>query len=261
MCLTLAVIAVVAVALAAVTLLGHGSAGALTAFDGVPVPQTLVIRLNVPSNISSAVGTGLATNLPKNVSGSPLSFGGKPAVIYIGADYCPYCAIARWGLVVALLRFGNFTGLEYMTSSASDIAASTPTFTFSNVTYSSQYISFMGVETAGNKLVNGTYPRLQNLTPSETAILSKYDEGSGIPFIDFANQSLELGAPYSDPTVLGKENWTVITNRLYNTSSVESRVVLGSANLFTAAICRADGNQPASVCGQAYVAPLESKIK
>jgi thiol-disulfide isomerase/thioredoxin len=259
--LAIAAITVAMAVVAAVVVFGHSGAVGLSAFDNIPVPQSLMSQLNVPSNVSSAVGIGLATNLPRNVSGNTLIAGGKPAIVYVGADYCPYCAIARWGLVVALLRFGTFTGLEYMTSSPVDIAASTPTFTFYNATYSSPYISFVSAETAGNKPVNGSYPKLQNLTAAELAMLNKYDPGGGIPFIDFANQSVEPGSPYADPTIFGKENWSVITNRLYNTSSIESRVVLGSANLFTAAICKADGNQPASVCGQAYITSIEAKLK
>lgn len=254
-----AVVIVIALAALAATLMAKPKSG-LSAFDNVPVPQALVSRLNVPSNISATVGAGLATNPPRNVIGSALSIGGRPAVVYIGADFCPYCAIARWGLVVALLRFGNLTGLEYMTSSPTDIAPSTPTFTFINTTYSSKYIAFVSVETARNKLVNGSYPQLQALNSTETAIVSKYDPGGGIPFMDFANNSVEFGSPYSDPTILGTENWTTIAAKLYNTSSVESRAIVGSANLFTAAICRADGNQPASVCGQGYISTIEAGL-
>jgi len=32
-------------------------------------------------------------------------------VVYIGAEYCPYCAVERWPLIVALNRFGTLTNL------------------------------------------------------------------------------------------------------------------------------------------------------
>src|SRR5215471_17073708 len=40
-------------------------------------------------------------------SGAPLTSGGKPEMLYIGAEYCPYCAAMRWSMAVALSRFGT----------------------------------------------------------------------------------------------------------------------------------------------------------
>ena len=42
----------------------------------------------------------------------PLTSDGKPLVVYIGAEYCPFCAAERWPMVVALSRFGTFSGLQ-----------------------------------------------------------------------------------------------------------------------------------------------------
>lgn len=49
----------------------------------------------VPASALDAVGSGTAT-LPTRISGPPLVSGGKPSVVYIGAEYCPYCAAERW---------------------------------------------------------------------------------------------------------------------------------------------------------------------
>jgi len=43
----------------------------------------------------------------------------------LGRSYCPYCAAERWSIIVALSKFGNFSGLTYMLSSAFDIDPST----------------------------------------------------------------------------------------------------------------------------------------
>ena len=41
-------------------------------------------------------------------TGQPaLTSGGKPEILYVGAEYCPYCAAERWAMVVALSRFGT----------------------------------------------------------------------------------------------------------------------------------------------------------
>ena len=45
--------------------------------------------------------------------GSPLSSGGKPEVLYVGTEFCPYCAAESWSLIVALSRFGQFSGLQH----------------------------------------------------------------------------------------------------------------------------------------------------
>ena len=41
---------------------------------------------------------------------------GKPEVLFVGAEYCPFCAAERWPLIVALSRFGHFGALHNMQS-------------------------------------------------------------------------------------------------------------------------------------------------
>ena len=45
---------------------------------------------------------------------------GKPGVLYIGAEFCPFCATERWAMVNALGRFGTFSGLKITNSSTTD---------------------------------------------------------------------------------------------------------------------------------------------
>jgi len=40
-------------------------------------------------------------------------------VSYVGGEYCPYCAIQRWALLVALSKFGSFTNLDGQVISSS----------------------------------------------------------------------------------------------------------------------------------------------
>lgn len=259
--IALMVVAIIAVAAVMLTA-GGGGKSSLSSFDNTPVPQSLIASLRVPDSVSGTVGTGAASvKTITNASGAAFKVDGKPAILYVSADYCPYCAITRWGLVVALLRFGNFTGLRYMTSSPDDFAPGSPTFTFYNSTYSSDYIAFVPLELAGNKPVNGTYPLLQSPNATEGAILQKYDSGMGIPFTDFANESVQKGSAYPDPTILTGSNWTAIAGSLYNTSTVDSMAIVGSANIYTAEICRIDGNRPSGVCAQPYVTAIQKQMK
>ena len=101
--------------------------------------QAVVTQITtLPTAQFEAVGEGTANNLIKPVTGTPLTgASGKPLVLYIGAEYCPYCAAERWPLIVALGRFGTFSGLRTTTSSSSDAFPDTPTFTFHGATYTS----------------------------------------------------------------------------------------------------------------------------
>src|SRR5579859_6089580 len=93
---------------------------------------------------------------------------GKPEFFYTGAEYCPYCAAQRWAVVVALSRFGTFSKLNQTTSSATDVYPSTPTFSFYQSAYSSQYIDFVSVEETTNQPDgSGGYTTLQTPTADQ----------------------------------------------------------------------------------------------
>ena len=55
--------------------------------------------------------------------------------------------------------------------------------------------------------------------------------------------------------------WSQIAADLHNPSSPVAQGADGSANLFTAAICKITGNQPASVCTTAPVSALEGGLE
>ncbi len=246
--------------------LGIGPQG-IAAYDNVPVPQSILSQLAVPNNVSNAVGIGGAEykGILTNLTDKPnLTLNGKPEVLYMGAEYCPYCAAERWGLIVALMRFGTFNGIDYMTSSASDVYASTPTFTFYNATYTSSYITLVTVELNRNKIVNGSYPTLQTPTAQESSLLQTYDvptsecpSGGCIPFIDVANVSTLIGAS-TDPATINTENWSTIASLINNPSTLEAQQIVGTADLVTAQICKATNGQPTDVCSQPYVSAVNS---
>ena len=262
----LGVVVIVAIALILIAMQDSQSA-ALASYDNRLVPQSILSALAIPNNVSNNIGMGLVQGSPSKINSSaPLQSGGKPEILYMGAEYCPYCAAERWPMVIALMRFGTFSNLHLMTSSASDAFPSTPTFTFYNSTYTSQYIKFVSVEMTINKLVNGTYPTLQNPNNTENNIMKVYDVptqtcpyGGCIPFIDFANRSVQIGASYN-PQALTNLDWNQIAENLSNSSNVQTRYIVGTANLFTAEICILTNNTPASVCSEPYVTSIESKV-
>ena len=212
---------------------------------GKPVDPTLYSGLAGFSGATLADAGAGSAKAPTPINGSSLTLNGRPEVLYIGGEYCPYCAVTRWSMVIALSKFGNFTGLEYMLSSGTDPTnPNTPTFTFANSSYTSQYISLVTVEHWDRS--DNTY---QPLTAGESALLSQYDSVGNIPFIDFANQYLIIGAGGGLGAIdLGGMSWTQVYSQLGTASASTAQAILGEANYFISGICAIDGKQPASVC-------------
>jgi thiol-disulfide isomerase/thioredoxin len=210
---------------------------------------------SLPASEFDAVGKGSANNLIKAVSGSPLTGpNGRPEVFYFGAEYCPYCAAERWPIIIALSRFGTFSGLKTTSSSSTDIYANTPTFTFHNATYSSQYIDFAAVETTDRE-----QKPLESPTPAQQALVSQYDTSGSIPFVDFGNRYASSGASYL-PDVLSGMSWQAVADSLGQPGSAQSKAILGSANLITATVCRLTADQPAAVCSSSSIQAIEKTL-
>jgi len=210
---------------------------------------------SLPASEFDTVGQGTANNLIKPVSGTPLTgSAGKPPVFYYGAEFCPYCAAERWPLIIALSRFGTFSGLQTTTSSSSDVFPNTPTFTFKSATYTSTYIEFRGVETTDRD-----HNPLQSPTASEQQLISRYDASGTIPFVDFGNRYASTGAMYS-PDVIGGMSWQAVADTLKQPDSAQAKAIIGSADLITAAICKMTSDQPATVCSTATIQDLEKKL-
>jgi thiol-disulfide isomerase/thioredoxin len=236
---------------------------------GAALSQVVDKVTSVPSSTLDAVGAGAGVNSkPSSISGPALTSNGKPEMVYIGAEYCPYCAAERWAMIVALSRFGTFSGLSTVHSAVADGAGqkepfgNTATWTFYKSSYTSQYLTFTPVETQTNipDKANGFYTPLQTLTPAQQALLNKYDAASqgAIPFIDFGNKYMISGASYS-PAVLAGLSWSKIAADLHDPNTAVAKAVNGTANYITAAICKMTGNQPASAC-TATVRSLESQL-
>ena len=253
---------------------GGGGGGAPTAGSTAAPPTgsahtTVVDQLtSVPAATLDQVGAGQTAAKPTSISGAALTSGGKPEVLYIGAEYCPYCAAERWSVIVALSRFGSFSGLATIRSAAKDGAGNsepyplTPTWTFAKSTYTSNYLTFTPVEGYTNIPDKSTnfYTPLQTPTAAQVALINKYDatQQGAIPFIDYGNKFVSIGASYN-PAVLSGLTWAQIANDLHNPASPVAQAVLGVANYSTAAVCVLTHDQPASAC-TAVVRSLQAKI-
>jgi thiol-disulfide isomerase/thioredoxin len=217
--------------------------------------QVIASITSLPSSDLDAVGAGSANNLIKRVSGSPLTGpNGHPEVFYMGAEYCPYCAAERWPMIIALSRFGTFSGLKTTSSSSTDIYPNTPTFTFHGATYTSQYVDFVSVETTDRN-----QNPLESPTAAQQALVNSFDSSGSIPFVDFANRDAFSGAMYL-PDVLSGMSWKAVADSLAQPTSPQAKAILGSANLITAAVCKLTADQPATVCSSSTIQNIEKTL-
>jgi hypothetical protein len=210
----------------------------------------------VPAATLDAIGPGTTVSKAvTSISGSALTSGGKPEVLYIGAEYCPYCATERWAMAVALSRFGTFSGLRGIYSSSTDVDPSTPTLTFYKSTYTSSYLTFTPVETT----TEDRNTTLQTPTAAQGKVWQKYDSAGNIPFIDFGNKYLINEVTY-DPSVLKGKTWAQIASALNDKSSAIAKGADGSANVITATICKLTHNKPANVCTSPTITSLAGQL-
>jgi thiol-disulfide isomerase/thioredoxin len=215
---------------------------------------------SVPVSTLAKIGTGTLppSGLPlKTISDTPLTSAGKPEMLYIGAEFCPYCAAMRWSMAVAMSRFGTFGPFTGIHSSSTDVYPNTPTLTFVNQQYSSPYFTFTSIE---HQKVN--HAVLQPVTKAEQALWSKYDTtngSTGYPFIDFGNKTIITG-PLFVPSVLKGLTWAQVASQLKSPTSPVAQDVNGAANYITASICKMTNNKPASVCTAGPIPAIEAKL-
>jgi hypothetical protein len=265
----LAVVIVLGVAGVVATVSGGGSSKSSAGDGAAPAPASLVSKVTgVSDTVSNSVVGGSAT-LPVSVNAPALTADGKPLVLFMGGEYCPYCAAERWAMVLALSRFGTFSGLQTIKSSSQDVYPSTSTFTFKDVKYSSPYITFQPVEVESNQIdaSTGNYKTLQTPTAAQEQVIAKYDappyvsgNAGSIPFIDFGGKYLVSGQSYS-PAVLQGLSWDDIASKLTNANDPVTQGVVGAANALTASICKMTNNQPTNVCSQPAIQTLMGQLK
>jgi hypothetical protein len=236
---------------------------------GSALAKVVADTTSVPASTLNSVGAGSVTSPPSSISGTPLTSGGKPEMLYIGAEYCPYCAFERWGMVVALSRFGTFKGLSTTHSASGDVFPNTATWTFYKSSYTSKYVAFSSVEETTNQLASGGqgYVPLQSPTAAQEALINKYDappyvasaSKGAIPFVYIGGKYLITGASAS-PQVLAGKSWASIASSLHDPGNAVSKAVNGTANYITAAICKTTDNQPSNVCTTS-ITGLQSNMK
>ena len=249
--------------------LTHVSSPTAPALPAVTSPAVLATLSSVPTSTFDTVGvsaSGTTLTPPTVVTGqAPLTAQGKPDVLFVGAEFCPFCAAERWPLVVALARFGKFNELHDSTSASQSIFPNTATFTFDGVGYSSRYVTLTGVELYSDTVgPNGAYTRLARLTPSQSALVARYlpqaDQAPAgtVPFVDVAGQLVAVTSGFSPSLLAGLSQAQIASvvadptpataGSSGSTAPPTGQAVIAVANQLSAGICAATGQQPSAVC-------------
>jgi Domain of unknown function (DUF929) len=246
------VAAAVAIAVVAVLAINSGGGSSSTA-SGRTVASPAIVNAvtGVPATMLDQIGQGSAQLIDKPISDQPISASGKPELLFVGAEFCPFCAAERWSLVQALSRFGTFSNLKQVHSGSDD--GDLATFSFYKSSYTSKYLSFVPVE---NEDRNRN--PLESVTSAQKALWNKYTQES-FPFLDFNGMYYQDTSGYN-PDDLSGLTWTQISNDLKDPSSTIAKDILGESNVLTAMICKMTNGQPASVCQSTGVSTITPKL-
>ena len=249
--------------------LTHVSSPTAPATPAVTSPAVLGVLSTVPTSTFDAVGVtvaGTTLTAPSVVTGpAPATVGGKPDVLFVGAEFCPFCAAERWSLVVALARFGRFTQLHDSASAPQTVFPNTSTFTFDGVGYASRYVTLTGVELySGTTGPDGTFTRLDRLSPGQAALVARdAPQASGVaagtaPVVDVAGRLVAVTSGFSPALLAGLSQAQIAGDVANPTLSATGsggtsvpptgQAIIAVANQLSAGICASTGQQPVAVC-------------
>jgi Domain of unknown function (DUF929) len=229
----------VVVALAAVKL--TSTPARLTASESQA--SSVIVRqvTTVPAAMLTGVSPGQEITPVQKVetSGPPLTIGGKPAIVFVSEESCPFCAAERWSLAVALSHFGTWSHLGTTTSSATDVYPDTATLSFRTAQYQSTELTLRTTE-----LTDSAGRPLQAQTQLDTSLINTFDvppyvnsadQSGAVPFLDIANKYVLAGAQYN-PQVLAGLSAAQIAGQLSRLASPVAQAIDRSAQVIIAAI-------------------------
>lgn len=242
-------VAVVIAVVAVVVALGLSSSSSQKTAPRVALTAAQETHLtSVPlSTLVAASDTGAASSLipAYEIDSAPYTSGGKPAILYIGAEFCPICATERWPMVVALAQFGTFENLSQTRSAVRD--GNIATLTFYGSSYTSKYLTFTPVEAQTNIPKGNTYEPLQTPTPAELQLWTGVLGSESFPFI-YVGGKYVLNTYQYPATVIEGKDFTQIASDVGDNSTPVGASIDSAAAALVKYICGITGQQPASTC-------------
>lgn len=228
-----------------------------------PAPSTVRAEVtHVPERVFDAVGvsSGVVPVFPPTVLSRP-DPSKKPFLLFIGTEYCSFCAAERWPLIVALSRFGTFGTIYDMESTSIDYAPGTPTFSFYGTSYRSPDLAFHAYEVRSDVVVGPRgYEPLMRLSAKARTLWMRYDPGGEYPFVDVDNEVVVLQAELS-PETFAQTTREQVAAGLADAANPITQGIVAAANYLSAAICHADADKPARVCGSPGVRAATAALR
>src|ERR671917_1667053 len=184
----------------------------------------------------------------------PKQSSNKPLLFFMGAGFCPYCATERWAIVRALNNFGSWQGLVETTSAGHDEKyLNVPTVDFSRAKYTSDYVDFIGRETADRN-----FEPQQELDEKDYEILDTFNPDQIIPFLLIDGQFMQVGSGYS-PQLLEGMSHAKLKAEVQNPASSVGKAIKTEADNITALICKSIAGK-ANVCNSEDIKTLTENI-
>jgi len=238
-----------------------GSGGSPQVTRGAQPTSYFQASINIPDSTLSTVGVPDSLVVPTMVAPGTVTASTNHVVSYVGAENCPYCAIQRWALLIALSKFGNFENLSNAVySSSSDVFPHLASWSFVGSQYSSPYFTFDPTEIASSiPNGNGGYQPLEMMNAGQKTSYDLYDSQGSLPFIDMGNGVVTVGAS-SSPSVLEGLTLSQIGSDIQVPTSPVAKAVDGTANYLIAALCSmVTGSQP-HICNSPTIALARGNI-
>lgn len=208
------------------------------ALENIPL-STLTAAASKVTQLNSANGAA-------GGGGGTLTVGGKPELLFIGAEFCPICAAERWPMTIALMKFGKFTNLKVTHSAVADGNAGT--ISYFGSTYTSQYLVFSPHELYTNQPTATYYKALETLPKADQTVWTA-NEGSNVsfPFIDFGGKEV-LETSQFNPSSIYYHSFSSVLGAVGSNDNTIGASVDASAAVFVKYLCGLTNGQPGSVC-------------
>ena len=194
----------------------------------------------------------------RGIDAPALTENGKPKVLYIGAEYCPFCAAAALAdgrRPVAVRRPGPASRAQQ--SAAEDVFPEHPDAVLPRGQVHQRLSDVRRLRDRDQQAGRRSVHPARHAAGADQKIFDTYnkppyiDSAGGIPFANIGGKYVTSGASFSPELLEGKSR-AEIAAALSDPSSDIAKAVVGNANVLTAAICEATGNKPA-VCTSAGV--------
>ncbi len=177
----------------------------------------------------------VAGNFYNDTAVSPIYDNSKLTFVYIGGEFCPFCAIERWAIVMALSHYGNFSNLGQITSAEGNIG----TYSFVGSSYQSDKINFQPAE-----ILDNVFPKpqaLQSMNSLQNQLFSKYSPNGDFPFICIGGTIYQvgLGKPLTENDFSGVSYATIQSQinsksgKLYTEIVAESQIISSLIDSFS----------------------------